>query len=53
METHEVNLTEVLNVAAMSIKMDDKEQKPYVDPELLRRELEKEDWYVLGFTPLS
>ena len=53
METHEVRLSEVLTVAAMTIRLEDKEQKPYVDPELLRKELETEDWFLMTDTSLQ
>lgn len=52
METHEVQLSEILTVAAMTMKIEDREQKPYVDPELLKRELETEDWFLMANTSL-
>jgi hypothetical protein len=54
MQTHEVQtLSEVLTVAAMTIRLDDREQRPSVDPELLKRELETEDWFLMTNTSLD
>ena len=48
MQVQEIYLSDILANAAMTIKLNDKEEKPVVDPRLLERNLEDEDFmYIL------